>query len=207
MTLNDATIFFVDDDPSVRRALSSMFKSLGYQVQAFPSAKGILAAEIDAYPACIVLDVRMPGMDGIELREKLADSGSDIPIVFITAHGEIDMAVQAMKDGAVDFLPKPFEAQDLIDSVERALELHCDTRGASDELEVLKTRLERLSPREKEVFELVVQGLRNKEIGWDLGTVEQTVKVHRSRVMKKMEAETLADLVRMAERLGVEGPG
>jgi RNA polymerase sigma factor (sigma-70 family) len=116
------------------------------------------------------------------------------------------MAVQAMKDGAVDFLPKPFDEQDLIESVERALLLHRDIRGTSDELDELQTRLARLSPREREVFELVVKGLRNKEIGWDLGTVEQTVKVHRARVMKKMEAETLADLVRMAERLGIHGP-
>ncbi len=200
------TIYIVDDNPSVRRALSSMFRSLDHDVEIFPSAIAFLKSDFDAHPACIVLDVRMPSMSGIDLQKELKAAGSDLPIVFITAHGDIDMAVQAMKEGAVDFLPKPFDEQDLIDSVDQALRYHRDTYESSEELDAIRLRLDRLSPREREVFDRVVQGLLNKEIAWELGTVEQTIKVHRSRVMKKMETEILADLVRMAERLGIRGP-
>ena len=206
MTENKTTIYVVDDNPSVRRALLYLFRSLDYEVEVFSSATAFLKSEFDAHPACIVLDVRMPRMSGIDLQQELKKAGSNLPIVFITAHGDIDMAVQAMKDGAVDFLPKPFDEQDLIESVDRALQYHRDTHESSEELEVFRLRLVRLSPREREVFDRVVQGLLNKEIAWDLGTVEQTIKVHRARVMKKMETETLADLVRMAERLGIRGP-
>jgi FixJ family two-component response regulator len=203
---DQATVFVVDDNPSIRRALSRLFRSLGHRVETFQSAKHFLAECPEARPACVVLDVRMPLMNGLDLQRELAVVTPDLPIVFITGHGDIDMAVKAMKDGAVDFLPKPFDDQDLIDSVHRALEYHrrrLEERGTRESIE---QRLALLSPREREVFERVVKGMLNKQVGFDLGTTEKTIKVHRARVMKKMEAESLADLVRMAERLGIEGP-
>ena len=201
-----STVFIVDDNASVRRALSRLFRSMDYEVEAFPSARKFLDAGPKGHPACVVLDVRMPRMSGLDLQKELANQGSDLPIVFITGHGDIDMAVQAMKDGAVDFLPKPFDDQDLIDSVERALQFHKDTREISLLTQGVEERMGRLTPREREVFERVVKGMLNKQIGFELGTTEKTIKVHRARVMEKMEAESLADLVRMAGRLGIEGP-
>ncbi len=200
------TVYVVDDNPSIRRALSRLFRSLGHKVETFPSATHFLEAVPMAGPACVVLDVRMPRMSGLDLQQELAKVAPDLPIVFITGHGDIDMAVQAMKDGAVDFLPKPFDDQDLIDSVERALEYHRNRVRDREQIEELEKRRALLSPRENEVFERVVKGMLNKQIGFELGNAEKTVKVHRARVMKKMEAESLADLVRMAQRLGIEGP-
>ena len=200
------TVYVVDDNPSVRKALSRLFRSINYEVEAFASAKQFLQATPDGHPACVVLDVRMPRMSGLDLQKELAGLDSDLPIVFITGHGDIDMAVQAMKDGAVDFLPKPFDDQDLLDSVERALQHHWDTRETNLRRQDTEKRMERLTPREREVFERVVKGMLNKQIGYELGTTEKTIKVHRARVMGKMEAESLADLVRMAGRLGIEGP-
>jgi len=199
-------IYIVDDNPSVRKALSRLFRSMDYDAEAFPSAKQFLEDIPSGHPACVVLDVRMPRMSGLDLQVELAKLGSDLPIVFITGHGDIDMAVQAMKDGAVDFLPKPFDDQDLIDSVERALQLHRDLRVFGQARHEVEERLDRLTPREREVFEHVVKGMLNKQIAYDLGTSEKTIKVHRGRVMQKMEAESLADLVRMAGRVGIEGP-
>ena len=201
-----STVYVVDDNPSVRKALSRLFRSLDYEVEAFASAKQFLQAAPDAHPACVVLDVRMPRMSGLDLQKELASLGSDLPIVFITGHGDIDMAVKAMKDGAVDFLPKPFDDQDLLDSVERALQHHRDQREERQRRQELEERMARLTPREHEVFERVVKGMLNKQIGYELGTTEKTIKVHRARVMQKMEAESLAALVRMAGRLGIEGP-
>ena len=206
VTETQATVYVVDDNPSVRKALARLFRSLGHEVEAFASAKQFLMADPDGYPACVVLDVRMPRMSGLDLQHELADMDSDLPIVFITGHGDIDMAVQAMKDGAVDFLPKPFDDQDLIDSVARALEHHRGARESSLQRQEVEKRLARLTPREREVLEHVVKGRLNKQIAFDLGTAEKTIKVHRGRVMEKMEAESLADLVRMAGRVGIEGP-
>ena len=206
VTAEMATVFVVDDNPSVRKALSRLFRSLNYGVEVFPSATKFLEAMPDAEPACVVLDVRMPRMSGLDLHKELASAGSDLPIVFITGHGDIDMAVKAMKDGAVDFLPKPVDDQDLIDSVDRALAYHADLREDNRRKALLEERRVRLSPREHQVFERVVKGMLNKQIGFELGTTEKTIKVHRARVMEKMEAESLADLVRMAQRLGIEGP-
>ena len=203
---NKATIYIVDDNLSVRKALARLFRSLNYEVEVFPSAKQFLQASPDGHPACVVLDVRMPRMSGLDLQRELSDLGSDLPIVFITGHGDIDMAVKAMKDGAVDFLPKPFDDQDLIDSVERALQHHRDTREITQGRQEVEVRAIRLTPRERQVFERVVKGMLNKQIGFELGTTEKTIKVHRGRVMEKMEAESLADLVRMAGRMGIEGP-
>jgi FixJ family two-component response regulator len=199
-------VYVVDDNASVRKALSRLFRSVNYQSEVFVSARDFLQAAPGGHPACVVLDVRMPRMSGLDLQHELANLGSDLPIVFITGHGDIDMAVQAMKDGAIDFLPKPFDDQDLLDSVERAIEHHLKSRKVSNRNDELSKRMSRLTPREQEVFERVIKGMLNKQIGFELGTTEKTIKVHRGRVMEKMEAESLADLVRMAGRLGIEGP-
>ena len=206
VSVDKATVYIVDDNPSVRRALSRLFRSLNHQVHTFPSATHFLSESPGARPACVVLDVRMPRMSGLDLQQELAKIAPDLPIVFITGHGDIDMAVKAMKDGAVDFLPKPFDNQDLIDSVTRALDYHRRRLQERDGRENIEKRLALLSPREHEVFERVVKGMLNKQIGFELGTTEKTIKVHRARVMQKMEAESLANLVRMAERLGIQGP-
>jgi FixJ family two-component response regulator len=206
MSPSARTVFIVDDNASVRKALSRLFRSVGHTVEAFASAPEFLDRKPTEYPACVVLDVRMPKMSGLDLQAELAAIGSDLPIIFITGHGDIDMAVKAMKDGAVDFLPKPFDDQDLLDSVERALDDHQTIRRNNVRRREAKERVDRLTPREREVFERVVQGMLNKQIGFELGTKEKTVKVHRARVMEKMEAESLADLVRIAGLLGIEGP-
>ncbi len=200
------TVYVVDDNPSVLKALSRLFRSMDYDTESFPSAKQFLQNKPDAHPACVVLDVRMPRMSGLDLQRELGHAHSDLPIIFITGHGDIDMAVQAMKDGAVDFLPKPFDDQDLLDSVERALQHHENIRETNEKLQEAEEHVQRLTLWEREVFEHVVKGLLNKQIAYELGTVEKTIKVHRARVMQKMEAESLADLVRMAGRLGIEGP-
>ena len=200
------TIFVVDDNASLRKALSRLFRSVDYTVETFATAQAFLDRKPVEHPACVVLDVRMPRMSGLDLQAELASAGSDLPIIFITGHGDIDMAVRAMKDGAVDFLPKPFDDQDLLDSVERALESHVVIRQTVERRRELEQRAERLTPREREVFELVVQGKLNKQIGFDLGTTEKTIKVHRARVMEKMEAGSLADLVRIAADLGINPP-
>jgi FixJ family two-component response regulator len=200
------TVYVVDDNPSVLKALSRLFRSMDYETESFSSAKLFLQNKPDAHPACVVLDVRMPRMSGLDLQRELGHAQSDLPIIFITGHGDIDMAVQAMKDGAVDFLPKPFDDQDLLDSVERALQHHENIRETNEKLHEAEEYVQRLTPREREVFEHVVKGMLNKQIAYELGTVEKTIKVHRARVMQKMEAESLADLVRMAGRLGIEGP-
>lgn len=207
MNENTPVVYVVDDSQSVRNALDRLFRSEGYRTEAFASARQFIEASPDAQPACIVLDVRMPRMSGLDLQRELAARAIDLPIVFITGHGDIDMAVQAMKDGAVDFLPKPFEEQDLLDSVARALERHRQTHESHLRRQEVAERLDRLTPCERAVFERVVKGMLNKQIGFELGTTEKTVKVHRARVMEKMGAESLADLVRMAVRVGIEGPG
>ena len=197
-------VFLVDDDPSVRRALARLIKSAGHQVQTFASAQeflGTRAAGEEA--ACLVLDVRMPGLTGIELQRQLQTLNRDVPIVFMTGHGNIPMSVQAMKAGAVDFLPKPVKDTDLLRAIEQALARAIRDRAERRELEDVRERVEKLTPREREVMVLVVRGLLNKQIAFELGTVEKTIKVHRARVMEKMQAESLADLVRLAEKVGI----
>jgi FixJ family two-component response regulator len=203
MTAGDARVFVVDDDHAVRTALKRLITSLGFTVEAFESAKAFLERGVHEGPSCLVLDVRMPGMSGLELQERLRSGDRRIPIVFITGHGSISMSVGAMKAGAVDFIEKPFEDQRLVDAINAAINRDAASRSDQAVIGDLKRRFLALTPREREVLALVVSGLRNKEIAFDLGMSEKTVKVHRARVMEKMQAESLAGLVRMADRLAM----
>jgi len=198
------TVFLVDDDASVRRALTRLIKSAGHQVQAFSSAREFLdTVPQTAGPACLVLDIRMPGLSGIDLQRQLQATSHTLPIIFITGHGDIPMSVKAIKAGAVDFLPKPVKDTDLLRAIEQAVARSVDDRAERDELEDIQRRVEKLTPREREVMALVVRGLLNKQIAFELGTVEKTIKVHRARVMKKMQVGSLAELVRVAEKVGI----
>ena len=199
MTLVKATVFIVDDDTSVRNALKRLLQSIGYQVKNFDSAQAFLEHGPHDEPACLILDVRMPGMSGIELQEQLIHAGLEMPIIFITGHGSIPMSVKAMKAGAVDFIEKPFDDQKLIDAVNIAIKENEKSRIVQAQIKDIQCRVDSLTPREHEVFSLVVSGLLNKQIAYELGMSEKTVKVHRARVMEKMKAKSLADLVRMAE--------
>jgi len=198
-------VLLVDDDPSVRRALTRLIKSAGYNVQAFGSAREFLewTRVSDASLACVILDVRMPGLSGLDLQHELHATKTLLPIIFITGHGDIPMGVKAMKDGAVDFLPKPVKDSVLLKAIDQALARAELENGQRQELENLQKRLDTLTPREREVMSLVVRGLLNKQIAFDLGTVEKTIKVHRARVMGKMKVQSLPELVRIAERLRV----
>jgi RNA polymerase sigma factor (sigma-70 family) len=196
-------VFVVDDDASVRKALARLIGSVGISVETFASADEFLAREPHEGAACVLLDVRMPGLSGLQLQQHLAESGRSLAVIFMTGYGTIPMTVQAMKAGAVDFLEKPFEDQDLIDAVYKALEENRDTIQAEDELRAIKERLDSLTSRQREVFEMVVSGKLNKQIASELGTSEKTVKAQRAQVMKKMHAGSLADLVRSAEKMGI----
>jgi FixJ family two-component response regulator len=199
-----ATVFLVDDDTSVRRALTRLIRSAGYEVQAFASAREFLDSDrANEGSDCIVLDVRMPGLSGLDLQHELQAANIPLPIIFITGHGDIPMSVKAIKHGAVDFLPKPVKDKELLNAIEQALARAKHDYAERLELEDLERRLKSLTPREREVMTLVVTGLLNKQIAFELGTVEKTVKVHRARVMEKMEANSVAELVRIAARVGV----
>ena len=201
MTKIDSIVYVIDDDPSIREAISSLIRSVGMSVQAFGSAKEFLASTRPNAPACLVLDVRMPGLSGLELQRELTEAGINIPIIFITGHGDIPMSVRAMKAGAMEFLTKPFRDQDLLDAIEQAIDRDRELRKQQAGIADLRDCFERLTPREREVMELVVAGLLNKQIAVRLGISEITVKLHRHQVMEKMKANSLADLVRMSEKL------
>ena len=196
-------VFVVDDDPSVRRAIQRLIGSVGLRVELFGSAQEFLGANLSNVPSCLVLDVRLPGISGLDFQRHLAEANIEIPIVFITAHGDIPMTVRAMKAGAVEFLTKPFRDQDLIDSVHLALERDKIRRQQEAELRTLRERFDSLTPREREILPLVVSGIPNKQIATIIGTSEATVKVHRSQVSRKMRAQSLAELVRMAAKMGI----
>ena len=206
MTAADGVVFVIDDDAAFRESLNNLFRSIGVRVETFASAHEFLSSERRDRPGCVVLDVRMPGLSGLDLQKRMADAGIGIPIVFVTGHGDIPMSVQAMKAGAVEFLTKPFREQELLDAVQRALERDRAARDHRAQGQGLRSRFESLTPREREVMERVVAGLPNKQIAGALGTSEATVKIQRHHVMEKMKAGSLADLVRMADRLGIVIP-
>jgi FixJ family two-component response regulator len=196
------TIFVVDDDAAVRDALKLLLRSVGQAVETFGSGQEFVDAYSEDRPGCLVLDIRMPGMSGLELQQKLNERHSILPIIFITGHGDVPMAVEAMQAGAVDFIKKPLRDQDLIDRINQALEKDSNNRAALGERNDIRRRLETLTPREREVLDLVVHGKANKVIAGDLKLSQRTVEIHRARVMEKMQASSLAHLVRMVLEVG-----
>ena len=195
--------FVIDDDPSVRRAIKRLVESVGLQVELFESGQEFLSSGRRDVTSCLVLDIRLPGFSGLDFQRQLAQANIPIPIIFITAHGDIPMTVRAMKAGAVEFLTKPFRDQDLLDAIQVGLERDRNRREREAEIAILRESLESLTPREREVLPLVVSGLLNKQIAAEIGVSETTVKVHRSQLMRKMGAESVAELVRMAGELGI----
>ena len=203
MTEAKPIVFVVDDDASVREALKSLIRSVGLQVELFGSAQEFLRRRRPDGPSCLVLDIRLPGIGGLDFQRKLAEANIPIPIIFITGHGDIPMSVRAMKAGAVEFLTKPFRDQDLLDAIQLALERDRARHQQEAEIATLRQRFESLTPREREVLPRVVFGLLNKQIAAEIGRSETTVKVHRGQLMRKMGAHSLPELVRMAEKMGI----
>ena len=202
----DATVFVVDDDAPMRESLKNLIRSVGLRAELFASAQEFLRSKRPDVPSCLVLDVRLPGLSGLDLQRRTTEAGMEIPIIFITGHGDIAMSVRAMKAGAVEFLTKPYRDQDLLDAIQQALERDRKARDQRAAMEELRSRFASLTPREREVMARVVAGLLNKQIGAELGTSETTVKIHRHQVMEKMGAGSLPELVRMADRLGILVP-
>ena len=196
-------VFVVDDDDSMRRALSNLIRSVGLQAETFVTATNFLAVKLPDAPCCLILDIRLPGLSGLDFQAKLASAKIEVPIIFITAHGDIPMSVRAMKAGAIEFLTKPFRDQDLLDAIQAAIERDRMRREGEKMISILRTKFETLTPREQEVMACVTGGLMNKQIAAEIGVTENTIKVHRGNVTKKMGARSVAELVRMADLLGV----
>jgi FixJ family two-component response regulator len=200
---DDPIVRIVDDDPSMRRALTNLFQSVGLKVEAFGSAAEVMDAKPPAVPSCLVLDIRLPGSSGLDLQADLAKANIHTPVIFITGHGDIPMTVRAMKSGAVDFLTKPVRDQDMLDAVQAALERDRKRRDAEKSVSGVRSRFESLSTRQRDVLSLVASGLMNKQVAAELGLAEITVKIYRGQIMRKMGARSLADLVRMTDALGI----
>jgi len=207
MTEADAIVLVIDDDAAIREGLESLVRSVGLQVETFGSPREFLEKQLPQVASCLVLDVRLPGVSGLDFHRQLAEAKIHIPVIFITGHGDIPMSVRAMKAGAVEFLTKPFRDQDLLDAIQLSLKKDRARREREGEISILKQRFQSLTPREQEVLPWVVSGKLNKQIAAELGTSEATVKVHRSQLMRKMGAESLADLVRMADKMKISVPG
>ena len=205
MKPGEPVVFVVDDDVSVREALKNLLRSVGLKVVTFSSADEFLSSEPPSAPSCLILDVRLPGLSGLDLQRQLVETNHAIPIVFITGHGDIPMSVRAIKAGAVEFLTKPFRDQDLLDAVRQALERDLGNRAREAETTELRKRYASLTSREREVLGLVLRGYINKQMAAEIGISEPTIKMHRSRLMDKMRADSLADLIRMAQTLGMPG--
>jgi len=203
LTEPDAIVFVVDDDVSVREGLEGLIRSAGLRAETFASAQEFLARPLADLPSCLVLDVRLPGLSGLDLQKRMAEAHLEIPIIFITGHGNVPAAVQAMKAGALEFLTKPFTDRDLLEAIQQAIKRDRAARRRQAEMRELRGRYESLTPREREVMELVVSGLLNKQVAAGLGTSMVTVKIQRGQVMHKMRADSLADLVRMSQSLGI----
>jgi FixJ family two-component response regulator len=206
VTAAGSVVYVVDDDPSMLRALERLLRSAGHDVRVFASALEFLDFPLPDAPGCFVLDIRMPQLTGLELQDRMAEKGISLPVIFITGHGTVPDSVRAFKAGALDFLQKPFRDEELLQAVSAGIEKHRRLREERNERKALLARLDTLTPREREVFGLVVSGMLNKQIAYDLGISEKTTKVHRARVMEKMAAQSLADLVRFAEKLGIRTP-
>ena len=201
------TVSIVDDDAAVLKGISRLLRSAGWQTATYASPEDFLRQHDASTPGCLLLDVAMPGVDGLELQQRLTDSGCGLPIVFITGHGDVPLSVRAMRAGALNFLSKPVDEEELLKAVAEAVEIDQVIRRAQADISIVRQRLATLTPREREVLDHVVSGKLNKQIAGDLGIVEKTIKVHRAHVMEKMGARSLAELARMAERLGIAMPG
>jgi two-component system response regulator FixJ len=206
ITASSPTVFIIDDDASVRKGLSRLLRSAGFAVEMFASAELFLEREHYEGIGCLVLDVRMPGISGIDLQDELSKADYSMPIIFITGHGTIPMGVQAVKKGAVDFLPKPFDDDELLQAVSEAIEKDQEGREEHAEVHSIRGRLELLTPREHEILRYVITGMLNKQVAYELGISEKTVKVHRGRIMEKLDVGSVADLVRLAEKAGIKPP-
>lgn len=202
-TLNQV-VFVIDDDASMREAISRLLSAVGLSAQTFSSGREFLGTTLPDVPGCVILDVRLPGLSGLDLQKEMVEKGIHIPIIFVTGHGDIPMSVQAMKAGAVEFLTKPFRDQDLLDAIRAAIRTDRTGRKLRAESSELRQRLKTLTPREREVMAMVVTGFLNKQVALQLGTSEKTIKIHRGHVMQKMNADSLAELVRMSQKLGID---